>query len=140
MTLIYILLVAVFLVSFYHYWILRNRAKDDKAFRLRMKNFDRKRDNRGSVLIAVLIITFLMMYLSTSFLRLALNDMKLSQMAEESARAFYAAEAGLEKAYLDLIHTERSGKEIWKPNPEKEYIYSEEGENLRPAYFEVTLE
>ena len=117
----------------------RTRELKQRAFNIKMRVFNRKRD-QGYILIAVLIIVFLMMYLSASLLRLTLNDMKLSQMAEESSRAFYAAEAGLEKAYLDLIHTERSGEVIWEPNPEKEYIYSEEGDNLRPAYFEVTIE
>jgi Tfp pilus assembly protein PilX len=71
---------------------------------------DRKRltpgfgDSRGAILLGAVIVVFVTVVLGLALFDLAVVDNRLILGSDCDARAFYAAEAGLQVAYRDLVN------------------------------------
>ena len=64
-------------------------------------NHSRQRPRGAALILALFMVTFLLM-LAMGFLQEAINETEIASNAANLARAFYAAEAGLESAFQQL--------------------------------------
>lgn len=67
------------------------------------RSFGRCASQRGSALVAALVVVLLVGGLSVSYLQLSLNRNRERQTSADAKRAFYMAEAGLSEAYAGLM-------------------------------------
>ena len=69
--------------------------KNNRIFQLLKKNLI---SQKGMALLATLIFVFILTSLGIALLTMTRNDIKLSTLQEESTKAFYLADAGVERA------------------------------------------
>ena len=75
-------------------------------------------NQKGMALLATLIFVFILVTLSVAILTMTNNDSKLSTLQRDSTRAFYLADAGVEKAlwYLNTpVELGGKNKYLWRP-------------------------
>ena len=82
---------------------------------------------KGMALLATLIFVFVLATLGIALLTMTRNEIKLSVLQEESTKAFYLADAGIEKAlnWLETFSTPPTQEDINATNFNGEYEYSE---------------
>ena len=69
------------------------------------RGFELPRDDRGIVLILVLLVIMVLSVMATSFLFLSGTEVNLSRNSQIVTQAFYAAEAGIDTAINQLPNT-----------------------------------
>ena len=57
---------------------------------------------KGIALVIVMCLVLLLVIAAASFMLTSLSEIKMVRMQNDSTRAFYIAEAGLERAHYDL--------------------------------------
>lgn len=82
---------------------------------------------KGMALLATLIFIFILTTLGIALLTMTRNEIKLSVLQEESTKAFYLADAGIEKAlnWLETFSSPPTQENIAATNFDGEYKYSE---------------
>ncbi len=73
------------------------------------RGFELPRDDRGIVLILVLLVIMVLSVMATSFLFLAGTEVNISRNSQIVTQAFYAAEAGIDTAINQLPNTGEIG-------------------------------
>lgn len=69
------------------------------------RGFELPRDDRGIVLILVLMVIMVLSVMATSFLFLSGTEVNISRNSQVVTQAFYAAEAGIDTAINQLPNT-----------------------------------
>ena len=69
------------------------------------RGFELPRDDRGIVLILVLMVIMVLSVMATSFLFLSGTEINISRNSQVVTQAFYAAEAGIDTAINQLPNT-----------------------------------
>jgi len=93
-------------------------------------------NQKGMALLTTLIFVFILVTFAVALLTMTSNDTKLSTLQRDSTRAFYLAEAGIEKALWYLNTPEDLGGEdkyLWRPTSFHEEVTALE-------YYEITIE
>ncbi|PKP55757.1 hypothetical protein CVT91_14810 [Candidatus Atribacteria bacterium HGW-Atribacteria-1] len=72
--------------------------KNDKNYRIKYLLTNQK----GMALLTTLIFVFVLVTLAVALLTMTNNDTKLSALQRDSTKAFYIAEAGIERTLYDL--------------------------------------
>lgn len=76
-------------------------------------------NQKGIALLTTLIFVFILVTFSVALLTMTSNDTKLSTLQRDSTKAFYLADAGIEKALWYLSTPKDFGGEdifLWRPN------------------------
>jgi len=84
-------------------------------------------NQKGMALLTTLIFTFILVTFAVALLSMTSNDTKLSTLQRDSTKAFYLAEAGIEKALWYLNTPEDLGGEdifFWRPTLAREEVVS----------------
>lgn len=63
-------------------------------------NYRREKDQSGQTVLIILLIVAVILTIGLSTISSSTTDIKVSQQTEESSRAYYVAESGLEEAFL----------------------------------------
>ena len=96
-------------------------------------------NQKGIALLTTLIFTFVLVTFAVALLTMTSNDTKMSTLQRDSTKAFYLAEAGIEKALWYLNTPEDlGGKDIfmWRPTSDTPFI-----EEVAPLeYYEISIE
>ena len=96
-------------------------------------------NQKGMALLTTLIFVFILVTFAVALLTMTSNDTKLSTLQRDSTKAFYLAEAGIEKALWYLNTPEDlGGKDIfmWRPTSDTPFI-----EEVAPLeYYEISIE
>ena len=82
---------------------------------------------KGMALLTTLIFVFILVTFAVALLTMTSNDTKLSTLQRDSTKAFYLADAGIEKALWYLNTPKDLGGEnifLWRPNAFKEEVAS----------------
>jgi len=99
------------------------------------KTIDILSNQKGMALLTTLIFVFILVTFAVALLTMTSNDTKLSTLQRESTRAFYQADAGIEKAlwYLNTpVEYGGEDKFIWRPTD-----YPNPGTNTE--YYQFTI-
>ena len=72
------------------------------------------RNRKGSVLVVVMLYTFVLTVLGTAIMGVAINEYRMEAAHRNSVKAYYLAEAGLEKAVYEISQMEAIVPEILK--------------------------
>ena len=59
-------------------------------------------NQKGMALLTTLIFVFILVTLAVVLLTMTINDTKLSALQRDSTKAFYIAEAGIERTFYNL--------------------------------------
>jgi len=79
---------------------------------------------KGMALLTTLIFVFILVTFAVALLTMTSNDTKLSTLQRDSTKAFYLAEAGIEKALWHLNTPKDLGGEnifLWRPTSDDEW-------------------
>ena len=96
-------------------------------------------NQKGMALLTTLIFVFILVTFAVALLTMTSNDSKLSTLQRDSTRAFYQADAGIEKAlwYLNSsVDLGGKGKYSWRPPTDS--VPFVEGTSLE--YYEISIE
>jgi len=98
--------------------------KNNRIFQLLKNNLI---SQKGMALLATLIFVFILTSLGIALLTMTRNDIKLSTLQEESTKAFYLADAGVERAvnWLEKQGTPPSLEDIPPVNFDGNYDFDE---------------
>jgi len=99
-------------------------------------------NQKGMALLTTLIFVFILVTFAVALLTMTSNDNKLSALQEDSTKAFFTADAGIDKAlwYLNTPK-DQGGKDkfLWRPGYSDSYPEPFiEGTSLE--YYEITIE
>lgn len=115
---------------------MRKNIKDNKIKELIL-------NQKGMALLTTLIFIFILVSFGVALLSMTSNDIKLSALQRDSTKAFYIAEAGIEKALWYLNTKDLGGKGFdWRTNNDadpNEYI-QETYPTGSTNYYKVTVE
>src|SRR3990167_5038568 len=78
------------------------KLKIENSMKIENFKLERKVNQSGQVALIVLLVMVVMLTLGISIAQRGVADVRISQQEEDSARAFQAAEAGLEQALSTL--------------------------------------
>lgn len=94
-------------------------------------------NQKGMALLTTLIFVFIMVTFGVALLTMTSNDSKLSTLQRDSTRAFYLAEAGVDKALWNLnTSTDNGGEGLdWRTNDETGPLH----EGTIAEYYDVTV-
>ncbi|PKP59122.1 hypothetical protein CVT91_07245 [Candidatus Atribacteria bacterium HGW-Atribacteria-1] len=110
----------------------KRRIKDEKIKNVLL-------NQKGMALLATLIFVFILVTFAVALLTMTSNDSKLSTLQRDSTRAFYLADAGIDKAlwYLNTPK-DQGGKDmyLWRP-PTSPVGQFTEGTPLE--YYEISI-
>ena len=99
-------------------------------------------NQKGMALLTTLIFVFILVTFAVALLSMTSNDTKLSALQRDSTKAFFTADAGIEKALWYLNTPEYQGgkdKFLWRPGYSESYPDPFiEGTSLE--YYEITIE
>jgi len=84
-----------------------NMKKNNKNYRIKNVLLNQK----GMALLTTLIFVFILVTFAVALLTMTSNDTKLSALQRDSTKAFYIAEAGIEKTLYDLKKDYESSKD-----------------------------
>jgi hypothetical protein len=98
--------------------------KNNRIFQLLKKNLI---SQKGMALLATLIFVFILTTLGIALLTMTRNDIKLSTLQEESTKAFYLADAGVERAinWLEKQGTPPPAEDIPPINFDRSHEFDE---------------
>jgi hypothetical protein len=98
--------------------------KNNRIFPLLKKNLI---SQKGMALLATLIFVFILTSFGIALLTMTRNDIKLSTLQEESTKAFYLADAGVERAinWLEKQETPPLAKDIPPVNFDRNHTFDE---------------
>jgi len=102
------------------------------------KTIDILSNQKGMALLTTLIFVFVLVTFAVALLTMTSNDTKLSALQRDSTKAFFTADAGIDKALWYLNTPEDQGgkdKFLWRPGYPDPFI---EGTSLE--YYEITIE
>ncbi|MEO8481876.1 MAG: hypothetical protein ABI634_06675 [Acidobacteriota bacterium] len=69
---------------------------------MKLKRFNRSKDDRGAALLSSLLVMLLMAGVTAGFTALVITDTRVRQLDSSRTQSFYAVHAGLEKLTADL--------------------------------------
>lgn len=95
-------------------------------------------NQKGMALLTTLIFVFILVTFGVALLTMTSNDTKLSTLQRDSTKAFYLADAGIEKALWYLNTPEDLGGKdmyLWRPSYPNPFV---EGTSLE--YYEISIE
>ena len=110
--------------------------KNNRIFQLLKNNLI---SQKGMALLATLIFVFILTTFGIALLTMTRNDIKLSTLQEESTKAFYLADAGVERAinWLEKQGTPPSAEDIPPVNFDRNHIH--EFDELKTGKYTVFL-
>jgi hypothetical protein len=97
---------------------------------MKLKNYKNRKikvlfsNQKGMALLTTLIFVFILVTFAVALLTMTSNDTKLSALQRDSTKAFYIAEAGIEKTLYDLKKDFESSQD-WKDGNINGYTSSE---------------